>query len=542
MGTQWSKHGVRIRPLAAGLGALVVVAASAVGQTAQTFEACYVPEVGAIYLIKLPGLPQACLSNTHVLITWTEGVADGTVTTVKLADGAVTTVKLADSVVTAAKLTLGAIGTAALQDGAVTSAKLASGAVTIPDGAVGTAQLADGAVTTAKLDPGVTIPLADGAVTTTKLADGAVTTGKLAAGAVTEGTLSFDPATQSELDTHKSSGDHDSRYFTQVALSTAGTINTTENPVDWTKLKGVPAGIADGVDDIGVTDHGALSGLADDDHPQYLLADGVRTTTNGFAVTGAIQTGSIPVTGAGPRLMWYPNKSAFRAGYVTGTQWDDAAIGDGSMAIGTNTTANGLGATAMGLGTISSGAEATAMGIGTTASGTYSTALGAYTTAQALESVVLGQFNVAAGDPEVWTATDPLLVAGNGSYGSPSNAFTLYKNGNLTIAGTLTENSDARFKRDIQPLGDVLPSLRTLRGVRYRWVDTQTAPADPQIGLLAQDVRQVFPELVHEDVEGKLSVAYGNFTAVLLAAIQEQQQEIERLQKRLEELETRVGR
>ncbi len=42
--------------------------------------------------------------------------------------------------------------------------------------------------------------------------------------------------------------DHDSRYFTQTALSTAGTLNDTANPVDWTKLKGVPAGLADGVD------------------------------------------------------------------------------------------------------------------------------------------------------------------------------------------------------------------------------------------------------------------------------------------------------
>ncbi len=63
-------------------------------------------------------------------------------------------------------------------------------------------------------------------------------------------------------------------------------------------------------------DHGALAGLGDDDHAQYLLADGVRSSVNGFAVTSATGVGVIPATGAGTRLMWYPKKAAFRAGAV----------------------------------------------------------------------------------------------------------------------------------------------------------------------------------------------------------------------------------
>jgi hypothetical protein len=48
---------------------------SAAAQTPTTFNACYVPSVGAVYLIKLTGLPASCLSTSHVEITWTEGVA-----------------------------------------------------------------------------------------------------------------------------------------------------------------------------------------------------------------------------------------------------------------------------------------------------------------------------------------------------------------------------------------------------------------------------------------------------------------------------------
>jgi Hep_Hag. len=79
-------------------------------------------------------------------------------------------------------------------------------------------------------------------------------------------------------------------------------------------------------------------------------------------------TGSTPVSGAGRRLMWIPAKSAFRAGYVSGSQWDDANIRLYSTAMGRDTTASGYSSTAMGYSTTASGYYSTAMGDGTTAS------------------------------------------------------------------------------------------------------------------------------------------------------------------------------
>ncbi|MFN3329287.1 MAG: tail fiber domain-containing protein, partial [Fervidobacterium pennivorans] len=57
-----------------------------------------------------------------------------------------------------------------------------------------------------------------------------------------------------------------------------------------------------------------------------------------------------------------------------------------------------------------------------------------------------------------------------------------------------------------------------------------------QIGFIAQDVEKVFPELVFEDSEGIKSLDYSKFTPVLLQAIKEQQQQIEKLQQENEEL------
>jgi hypothetical protein len=176
---------LRMTAISAALS--IVLAAPGAAQTSQTFHACYVPDVGALYVIKLNGLPDSCVSDSHVEITWTEGggeVADGSITTAKLADGAVTADKLADGAVTATALASASVTAAKLADQAVTTDKLANGAVTaakLANSAVTAAKLADQAVTTAKL--------VDRAVTTAKLADGAVTSIKLPNGAVTGRTL-----------------------------------------------------------------------------------------------------------------------------------------------------------------------------------------------------------------------------------------------------------------------------------------------------------------------------------------------------------------
>jgi trimeric autotransporter adhesin len=70
--------------------------------------------------------------------------------------------------------------------------------------------------------------------------------------------------------------------------------------------------------------------------------------TDGVLFGGTFNSGTIPATGAGTRLMWHPKKAAFRAGFVDGTQWDDANIGNYSSAMGYNTRANGANSFALG--------------------------------------------------------------------------------------------------------------------------------------------------------------------------------------------------
>jgi hypothetical protein len=147
----------------------------------------------------------------------------------------------------------------------------------------------------------------------------------------------------------------------------------------------------------GVSTHNQLSGLTADDHPQYLLTQGVRNSVNGFAVTGTFGAGSIPATGAAVRLMWYPRKAAFRAGQAVGSSWDDGNVGLNSVAMGWGTTASGSSSTALGARTIASGFYSISMGWFTTASGLNSTALGSQTTASGVVSTALGDHTTASG-------------------------------------------------------------------------------------------------------------------------------------------------
>ncbi|MBE0643583.1 MAG: tail fiber domain-containing protein [Bacteroidetes bacterium] len=111
---------------------------------------------------------------------------------------------------------------------------------------------------------------------------------------------------------------------------------------------------------------------------------------DGFVALGSYNSGTIPATGSGTRMMWFPGRSAFRAGSVNGTQWDYGSIGPNSTAAGYNTIASSTASTAFGYNTTASGPAATAMGTTTVASGEHATAIGSAVTASGNQSVALG--------------------------------------------------------------------------------------------------------------------------------------------------------
>ena len=109
-----------------------------------------------------------------------------------------------------------------------------------------------------------------------------------------------------------------------------------------------------------------------------------------------------------------------------------------------------------------------------------------------------------------------------------SDAFVVYFNGNATLAGDLTINSDARLKDNIRPLGSTLDKLHQIEGKTYTFLKDEEHT--PKIGVLAQEVQAVFPELVTEGADGILSVNYQGLVPVLINAINEQEAKIAALE------------
>ena len=231
------------------------------------------------------------------------------------------------------------------------------------------------------------------------------------------------------------------------------------------------------------------------------------------------------------------NPSNYHASAI-GTE--TSASGWASTAMGAYSTASGLSSTAMGGNTIASGAHSTAMGRLTTASGSRSTAMGDNTTASDYASLVIGQFN-SSGSSVTNSATsfstsNTAFVIGNGADSSnKSDAFKVMFNGDTTVGGDITISSDARLKSNIVSLGATLSKLLLIDGKSYEKDGKQ------RIGVLAQEIQEVFPELVTEDGNEMLAVNYQGLVPVLINALKEQDKIIKRQEERLANIENLIA-
>ena len=103
--------------------------------------------------------------------------------------------------------------------------------------------------------------------------------------------------------------------------------------------------------------------------------------------------------------------------------------------------------------------------------------------------------------------------------------------------------SDVRLKRNIESMDSVIEKVVRLNPIKYEW--KETAPGSKyspgkHIGLVAQEVEEVFPELTGEVSRGYKSIKYGKLSAVLVKAIKEQQQQIEGLRKEIKALNSKI--
>ena len=144
--------------------------------------------------------------------------------------------------------------------------------------------------------------------------------------------------------------------------------------------------------------------------------------------------------------------------------------------------------------------------------------------------------HASAGYLTSYTDTNTTYTAGNGLTLSGTE-FLMSGNytGSFTASGDVTAYSDERLKSDITTIEDALNKVKNLRGVMFDKTDTLSSELKRSTGVIAQEVEKVLPEVVHNDINtGYKSVAYGNIVGVLIEAIKEQQEQIDKLKHDIE--------
>jgi hypothetical protein len=132
---------------------------------------------------------------------------------------------------------------------------------------------------------------------------------------------------------------------------------------------------------------------------------------------------------------------------------------------------------------------------------------------------------------------------GSAVSGGGARRMTINNSGNTTFTGSVTatqyfQSSSIDYKTNVQTVEDPVELVKRLRGVTFNWKETGEA----SMGLIAEEVAQVVPEVVSSDEAGEhpMGVNYSSLIAVLVEASKAQQQRIDRLHLEIDQLETEV--
>jgi hypothetical protein len=134
------------------------------------------------------------------------------------------------------------------------------------------------------------------------------------------------------------------------------------------------------------------------------------------------------------------------------------------------------------------------------------------------------QFFIDGANQRIYTSSNV-----NVGIGTTAPAYKLDVSGTIRATGDIIAYSDARVKENVETLDGALDKVMKMRGVSYNKIGEQ----EKKVGVIAQEILEVLPEVVSQDETGTYSVAYGNIVSVLIEAIKEQQKQIDELKSKL---------
>ena len=129
----------------------------------------------------------------------------------------------------------------------------------------------------------------------------------------------------------------------------------------------------------------------------------------------------------------------------------------------------------------------------------------------------------------------------NVGIGTSSPTYKLHVIGRIKT-DNVNETSDTRLKKDVVTISNSLTKIQQSRGVYFKWrtdeFKERNFDTTLQIGVIAQEIEKIFPEVVSTDVDGYKSVEYSKLVAVLIEAIKEQQKTINKQQAEIGSLKS----
>ena len=143
----------------------------------------------------------------------------------------------------------------------------------------------------------------------------------------------------------------------------------------------------------------------------------------------------------------------------------------------------------------------------------------------------------------LWT-TEPVHI---GATGVPGGSLLLRVTGEMAVSDNITAyySSDISLKDNIRPIESAIFKVKQIRGVTFDWNEKSTELQQEKghdVGLIAQEVEKVLPEVVQIREDGIMAIQYEKVVPLLVEAIKEQQVTIENLTKRIELLENGTSR
>ena len=118
------------------------------------------------------------------------------------------------------------------------------------------------------------------------------------------------------------------------------------------------------------------------------------------------------------------------------------------------------------------------------------------------------------------------------------NNYKLKVNGKIYASDDITAFSDKRFKTNISNIDNALEKTNNIRGVYYNKIENPYGKR--YIGVIAQEIQEIIPEVVYNDMNNELSVAYGNITGLLIQSIKELTYKVNNLEKELYEIKGKI--